>query len=106
MKRPEVKPQVRPRHIDDIPCGPCFQAGFLVSENADWRVFKPILDQERCTMCLRCYIACPEGVIFKTDDRHLEIDERFCKGCGICAKECKFSAIQMVKEGDGSEQKA
>ncbi|KXA91095.1 pyruvate synthase, partial [candidate division MSBL1 archaeon SCGC-AAA259A05] len=27
-----------------------------------------------------------------------EVDLDYCKGCGICAKECPVDAIEMVKE--------
>jgi len=29
----------------------------------------------------------------------LKIDYDYCKGCGICAQECPFKAISMVREG-------
>lgn len=59
-----------------------------------WRTFRPVLDKERCTGCLLCWIFCPEACMTK----ELEIDYRFCKGCGICAEECPRKAITMVEE--------
>jgi len=29
------------------------------------------------------------------------IDYRYCKGCGICAAECRFEAIEMKNEKGG-----
>jgi len=43
---------------------------------------------------------CPEGVIEKKEDGHFEIDLLYCKGCGICAKECPTKNIEMVRESD------
>ena len=37
---------------------------------------------------------CPDGVI----DVELNIDLEYCKGCGICAKECPKKAITMERE--------
>jgi pyruvate ferredoxin oxidoreductase delta subunit len=97
MDRPTVKKFKTPQHIDDYPCGPCYEAGHLVTENASWRTEKPIIDKNACVNCLICYMCCPDGVIFK-DNGKVDIDYSFCKGCGICAKECKCGAIKMVKE--------
>jgi len=43
---------------------------------------------------------CPEGVIKRKKDGTFEIDLRYCKGCGICAKECPTNKIEMVRESD------
>ncbi|MHA1196022.1 MAG: 4Fe-4S binding protein [Promethearchaeota archaeon] len=43
---------------------------------------------------------CPEGVISREDDGSFKIDLDFCKGCGICAKECPSNQIEMVRESD------
>lgn len=77
----------------------CWEAGYLVSRNAGWRTVRPVLSGEGCTSCLQCYMQCPDGTIFKTDDGRLAIDYEFCKGCGICAKACGFGCIQMQPEG-------
>lgn len=65
------------------------------------RVFKPIIDEDKCKRCGICETYCPEGVIVKMDD-DFHIDYRYCKGCGICSNECPFDAISMVREkGEG-----
>jgi len=48
-------------------------------------------------MCLRCFLVCPDGVIDKSGDE-LVIDYDYCKGCGVCAHECRPKCIEMVKE--------
>jgi pyruvate ferredoxin oxidoreductase delta subunit len=60
-----------------------------------WRSHKPVVDLEKCTGCLLCWIWCPEGVISKEDRT---IDYNYCKGCGLCAKECPVQAITMTRE--------
>ena len=97
MNRPELKKQIKPKHINDYPVGPSFEAGFLTSENSGWRTEKPIVDAEKCSGCYQCYLCCPEGVIFKKG-KVIDIDYAFCKGCGICARICTRNAISMIKE--------
>ena len=64
----------------------------------DWRSQRPILDKSKCIKCGVCYIFCPEGCIQETAEGHFEADLFYCKGCGICAKECWPKAITMVEE--------
>ncbi|MCD6411838.1 MAG: 4Fe-4S binding protein [Thermoplasmata archaeon] len=69
-----------------------------MGKTGGWRAFKPILDKEKCVRCLRCWIFCPEGAIIRKEDDSVEIDYDYCKGCGICANECRVKAISMVRE--------
>ena len=60
-----------------------------------WRSSRPVINAEKCTGCLLCFIYCPEGVISR-DGR--DVDYEFCKGCGICAEECPAGAVVMERE--------
>ena len=95
--RPDLKKWKRPQHIDQYPIGPSFDAGHLVEKNAGWRSVCPVINLAKCTGCYRCYLLCPDGVIFKKDKK-VAIDFDFCKGCGVCSFECPVKAISMVKE--------
>lgn len=64
----------------------------------DKREILPEWDRDRCIRCGLCYIFCPDGAIYRTEDGFFEISEEKCKGCGICHRECWFGAINMVKE--------
>jgi pyruvate ferredoxin oxidoreductase delta subunit len=63
-------------------------------QTGSWRVFRPVVDREKCNACGLCSLYCPDAVI----DRELTTDLAFCKGCGICANECPKNAIAMVRE--------
>jgi 2-oxoacid:acceptor oxidoreductase delta subunit (pyruvate/2-ketoisovalerate family) len=64
---------------------------------SNWRVEKPVINKEKCTNCLICWIYCPEPAIVRLGDG-VAIDYDHCKGCGICESECPPKAITMVKE--------
>jgi len=71
-----------------------------MGKTGSWRVFKPTLDKSKCVKCLRCWIYCPEGSIRREPDGSVTIDYEYCKGCGVCAKECNVKAIVMHREGE------
>lgn len=98
MDKPKInKDWKEPSRISEYPVGSTCEGGLLTSINAGWRVFKPVIDFDKCVNCLRCFLLCPDGVIDKSEDK-LSIDYDYCKGCGVCAHECKLGAIQMFKE--------
>ena len=82
------------------------EIGFIVTEpgnasqykTGDWRSQRPILDKEKCNKCTLCYIFCPEGCIERNAEGYFEANLFYCKGCGICAEECRRKAITMVEE--------
>jgi len=72
----------------------------LEYETGGWRNYRPVRDDNKCSNCLICWIYCPEGCIRVKDGKVVDIDLKYCKGCGICAEECpvKEKAITMVEE--------
>jgi len=82
--------------FEDTPAGKMGMASMVENKTGSWKVFQPIYDKEKCTMCLVCWWACPEGCIYRTDDK-ISFDMEYCKGCGICANECPADAIEMER---------
>jgi len=69
----------------------------LKYKTGDWRAFRPVVDKEKCVNCLFCWIYCPDAAIVRRE-KWVEVNYDYCKGCGICAKECPKEAIRMVEE--------
>jgi 2-oxoacid:acceptor oxidoreductase delta subunit (pyruvate/2-ketoisovalerate family) len=73
-------------------------------ETGSWRSSRPVIDMERCSHCMICWLYCPEGAIQVDDGKVVGIDLAHCKGCGICAHECPRNAITMVEEALAREE--
>lgn len=63
-----------------------------------WRVYRPVIDRDRCTRCVFCFALCPEGAIGLDADGYPTVDYAHCKGCLVCATECPPGAIASVRE--------
>ena len=94
--------------VDELPLGGSIGAlqteaglvgigSFIENKTGDWRVFMPVVDEQRCTGCKICWFYCPEAAI-KMVDGIAKINYDYCKGCGICANECPVNAIKMERE--------
>lgn len=97
MNKPKLKNWQEPESVSKYPLGSTCDSDNLTSINAGWRTFRPVIDEKKCVYCMRCFLVCPDGVIDKSGEK-LDIDYDYCKGCGVCAYECKLNAITMVKE--------
>jgi pyruvate ferredoxin oxidoreductase delta subunit len=84
----------------ELPIGAkILQAGNSVEyDTGSWRTFRPVVDKEKCTNCLICWILCPDACILVEDEQMVGYDYDHCKGCGICAELCPVHAIEMVLE--------
>ncbi len=57
-----------------------------------------------CIACDNCWTLCPDSAVLKTreqaaDGSHYVFDYDYCKGCGLCARECPTGYIRMIREG-------
>jgi len=64
---------------------------------SDWRVVRPVVDEEKCVGCKRCWVYCPETAIEMRENK-AKINYDYCKGCGICSEECLVGAVKMIRE--------
>ncbi|MBI2628267.1 MAG: FAD-dependent oxidoreductase [Candidatus Niyogibacteria bacterium] len=55
-----------------------------------------------CRECENCFNFCPDMSVKKTNDpkKPYAVDYDYCKGCGICAKECPRGVIVMEEENE------
>lgn len=92
-----------------IGCAITKPGSFAERPTGDWRVFRPIINHEKCIRCLICWVVCPEPAINIVDKPYrtqsgreykftLDIDYNYCKGCGLCVEECPVKAIDFVEE--------
>ncbi|MDX1594692.1 MAG: NAD(P)-binding protein [Gammaproteobacteria bacterium] len=47
-----------------------------------------------CIHCDNCYLYCPDMAVLKENGGYA-IRTEYCKGCGLCVKECPTGAVQM-----------
>jgi pyruvate ferredoxin oxidoreductase delta subunit len=101
-----------------------FPGSARACKTGDWRSSRPVWryahETTGCIQCALCTIYCPEGCIvirplsetafdasrlgawpesgLSAESLVPDADLVYCKGCGICAKECPTSCIEMVPE--------
>ena len=66
-------------------------------DTGGWRTVRPVVDAAKCRQCGWCYLYCPVSCVVEKDNC-FAVNYDYCKGCGICAKECPSMAISMVAE--------
>lgn len=62
----------------------------------DWRVIKPIWNEEFCIHCQFCWIYCPDISIISREKKFDHIDYDHCKGCGVCVDVCPTNPKSLL----------
>ncbi len=90
-ERPELERIRRQTNFEEV-------VGGLSEENALFEA-RRCLSCGNCFECDNCFGVCPDNAVIKLGaGNRYQFDYDFCKGCGICVKECPCGAIQMVPE--------
>jgi len=90
-RRPELEQARRVSTFDEV-------VGGLTEENALFEA-RRCLSCGNCFECDNCFGVCPDNAVIKLGPgKRYRFDYDFCKGCGICVKECPCGAIDMVPE--------
>ncbi len=89
--RPELERVRRQTNFEEV-------VGGLTERNALFEA-RRCLSCGNCFECDNCFGVCPDNAVIKLGPmQRYEFDYDFCKGCGICVKECPCGAIEMVPE--------
>ena len=90
-ERPELERIRRQTNFEEV-------IGGLSEDNALFEA-RRCMSCGNCFECDNCLGVCPDNAVIKLgDNMRYQFDYDFCKGCGICVKECPCGAIEMVPE--------
>ncbi len=91
MERPELERIRRQTNFEEV-------IGGLSEDNALFEA-RRCMSCGNCFECDNCFGVCPDNAVIKLgENMRYQFDYDFCKGCGICVKECPCGAIEMVPE--------
>jgi oxalate oxidoreductase subunit delta len=86
----------------EVPLGcitpaPVTEQPMMITGN--WRIYRPVLDPEKCNLCMSCIIFCPDACwqLNEAEDEPVW-NAKYCKGCSICVRECTSGALQNEYE--------
>lgn len=85
-------------YIKELPLVPTTVKLSTEIKTGSWRSRRPVINSGKCVKCLICWVYCPESSII-WDGEYVKVDYDYCKGCGICYRECPVKAIELVPEG-------
>jgi pyruvate ferredoxin oxidoreductase gamma subunit len=70
----------------------------ILKKTGNWRLFKPVIDYEKCSRCYTCFVSCPHSCISIDESGYPQINYENCKGCLTCFYECPKKIISKERE--------
>ena len=70
----------------------------ILKKTGNWRLFKPVIDYDKCSRCRACFVHCPHSCISLDESGYPQIDYENCKGCFTCMDECPKKVISRERE--------
>lgn len=92
-------PKEREVPFGGIVPAPVGENRMMVTSN--WRTYRPVIDHEKCNMCLNCFLYCPDACWHEDEAGEKMVwNPDYCKGCLICVSECTSEALSPAHELD------
>lgn len=86
----------KPRLVRDERIRNFKEVDLQVSDDAAMREAQRCFNCGACNQCDNCFLFCPDfSVIHDRESGSRHINHDYCKGCGICSRECPRGVIKM-----------
>lgn len=78
--------------VDGPSCAPLL--GVKLEKSEEVRTFKPAVDEEKCTGCMKCVEVCSDHALVGLQGKAPRFFEELCSGCRACQLVCESGAIK------------
>lgn len=86
-------------------CGICLSACMFDAISRNRKTGAVEIDQEKCTGCARCLLACPYGMIHMDTTKRRAAKCDLCGGSPACVEHCKEGALAFVEADEVARER-